>query len=170
MLSRHYFNFVLFFFFSEINHDHHMCCSLTRCHCNYFGYQSELMLHVIWTKQKVQHTNFDVDTFNIQMGIITESWGEFTAWHFYDSSVPNNVYRAVISFAQHAIKKKSSTKKIWISETVFKATIQGSFKWFSSTEQLCSDFIAEKTQKTAPSRCLILFLCRIETLTQELVP
>lgn len=111
MLSRHYFNFVLFFFFSEINHDHHMCCSLTRCHCNYFGYQSELMLHVIWTKQKVQHTNFDVDTFNIQMGIITESWGEFTAWHFYDSSVPNNVYRAVISFAQHAIKKKVQQKK-----------------------------------------------------------
>lgn len=91
-------------------------------------------------------------TLLIQMGIITESWGEFTAWHFYDSSVPNNVYRAVISFAQHAIKKKSSTKKIWISETVFKATIQGSFRWFSSTEQMCSDFIAEKKQKNCTKK------------------
>lgn len=147
VLSWHCFNF-FFLFFSEINHDHHMCCSITRCHCNYFGYHSELMLHVIYEQKQNKnsahkrwcgHFYSNGDQYRIVRRIYCMTF----QWLVYQITCTEQWYPP----HNMLIKKKKFQQKKWISEIVFRATIQGSFKWFSSTEQLCSDFIAEKKQE-----------------------
>lgn len=91
---------------------------------------------------------------------------------FSMTSVPNNVYRAVISSAQHAYKKKKvPTKKNELvklcSEQRSKAVLNGFHQLNNCVVIL---LLKQNKTRTAPSRCLILFFCRIETLTQELVP
>lgn len=161
-----------FLFFSEINHDHHMCCSITRCHCNYFGYHSELMLHVIWTNTKKNsahkrwcgHFYSNGDQYRIVRRIYCMTF----QWLVYQITCTEQWYPPHNMLIK---KKKVPTKKNELvklcSEQRSKAVLNGFHQLNNCVVIL---LLKQNKTRTAPSRCLILFFCRIETLTQELVP
>lgn len=67
------------------------------------------------------------------------------------------------------LKKEVQQKKYELVKLCSKQRSKAVLNGFHQLNNCVVILLLKKKQKTAPSRCLILFLCRIETLTQELV-